>query len=82
MILTHLCFPFIPLTGRSAPRRVCVLLANGVAVYCAAGCGHGEYDSRGRPVEVEEEQLFRWEPVVTRGGQLRYYNTVLNRFCK
>ena len=42
---------------RSQPRKVCTLLANGVAIFCDRNCQHGDYDTRGEPVERDEENI-------------------------
>ena len=48
----------------TAPRKVCILLANGVAIYCNKGCNHGEYNSRGEPIQVEDEEHYKFSPVI------------------
>ena len=50
LLMTELLF-------RSQPRKVCTLLANGVAIFCDRNCQHGDYDTRGDPVERDEENI-------------------------
>ena len=45
---------------------MCILLANGVAIYCNKGCKHGEYNSRGEPIQAEEEEHYKFSPVIKR----------------
>ena len=55
MTTVHLLF-------RSQPRRVCTLLANGVAIFCDRNCQHGDYDTRGEPVQGDEENILMFSP--------------------
>ena len=44
---------------RSAPRKVCTILGNGIAIYCDKNCHHGEYNSRGEESEITDDDMFK-----------------------
>ena len=44
---------------RSAPRKVCTILGNGIATYCDKNCHHGEYNSRGEESEITDDDMFK-----------------------
>ena len=48
--------------SRSAPRKVCTILGNGIAIYCDKDCHHGEYNSRGEESEITDDDMFKWVP--------------------
>ena len=66
-------FPFnrlILIISRSesspAPRKVCVLLGNGVAIYCDKRCSHGQYNTRGQPIQGQDQEHYKFSPVIKR----------------